>query len=85
MKRIILIVLSIITLVCAFFAVKEIVDYNSKSKKKTIEEKENVENDIKKIKEELENAKAELNTIKEEKSAEIEVYELWKEKAKEIE
>ena len=85
MKKIILIVVSIITAVCAVFTIKEIIDYNSKSKKNTIEEKENLENDIAEAKEKVEQAREELNKIKEEKSTEIEVLELWKESIKEIE
>lgn len=85
MKKIILIVVSIITAVCAVFTIKEMVDYNSKSKKNTIEEKENLENDIAEAKEKVEQAREELNKIKEEKSTEIEVLELWKESIKEIE
>ena len=85
MKKIILMVVSIITAVCAVFTINEIVDYNSKSKKNTIEEKENLENDIAEAKEKVEQAREELNKVKEEKSTEIEVLELWKESIKEIE
>jgi HPt (histidine-containing phosphotransfer) domain-containing protein len=85
MKKIIVIILSIITIVCMIFTVKEIVDYNSKSKKSTIEEKENIEKEIVETQEKVDQAKEELKKLKEEKCAEIEVLELWKESIKEIE